>query len=66
MKKLKTAGLDEVPTEYLKMEGKMCSEWLVRIFNKYLIATRVLMVQRVTCIVPLYKEKNEQKDCEEK
>ena len=66
LKKMKggtTAGIDDVVVEVLKNEGISITDWLLRIFNRYMEPGIVPEEWKVACIVPIHKKKGDRREC---
>ena len=63
MKVGKAAGMDGTVIEVLKNGGISITDWLLRIFNKYIEYGVVPEDWRAACIVPVCKGKGDRRVC---
>ena len=62
MKSTKAASLDGGLEEMLKNGGISIIEWLLRVFKRCMETGTVLKDWKVTCILPIYKGKEDRRE----
>ena len=63
MKGVKAAGMDGIAVETLKNGGISITDWLLRLFNKYMESGVVSEKWKANFSVPVYKGNVDGRDC---